>query len=690
MEGLGELAGLAPAELSLADLAPEIRPQDDLFRHVNQNWLTHHEIPPDRSVDGAIWRLGEISEQRVRDIIEDCAAKGENAATANGKVGALYASFLDTAQLEKLGLEPIRGELAEIAQTSDMIALSAVLGKMQRAGVSGLFHCDAEFDAHNPNRYLLAFAQAGIGLPDESYYRDSAYQGIRDEYAKHIARMLALGGIGGEFGVSYKSAAEYAAAAQRVFDLERKLAAGHWDVVSSKDVIKTDNPMSFTQLVELAPEFPLANWAAAYGLQTDDLAQVVIFQSSYLTHLAKLWQEIPLADWKLLFAYRLVNARARYLTNDLVQQWHHFYYGVLSGISEIPQRWKRGVALVERALGEVVGQEYVRRHFSEMHQGEVAKIIENVISAYREAITNLDWLSEATKNKALAKLDKLHVKLGHPTKWQDYSALTISENDLLGNVRAIAEFHTNRELAKLSQPVDPEEWPILPQEVNGWYVAERNEMIFTVALLQPPLFGPAADAAYNYAGIGENIGHEISHAFDDQGSQYDGDGKLIEWWASSDRAEFSARAKKLSEQYSTYVPQQLGPNGPTVNGELTLGENIADVSGLAVAISAYRIHLANQALESGNPIPPDVDLLDTAPIIAGYSGIQRLFLNWAKCWQDNWRDEELLELIATDEHAPSEFRCNGVVRNLPEFYQAFSVSCGDKLYLDPKDRVTFY
>ena len=403
---------------------------------------------------------------------------------------------------------------------------------------------------------------------------------------------------------------------------------------------------------------------------------VVVREPDFAAGFAELWASEPLEDWKLWMVYHLVTARAPYLSDDLVEANFDFYGRTLSGAQEVRERWKRAVSVVEGALGEAVGAQYVARHFPPAHKARMEELVATLVAAYRESITTLDWMTDETKEKALAKLDAFTPKIGYPVRWRDYSALVVDAHDLVGNVRRAHAFEQDRELGKIGRPLDRDEWFMTPQTVNAYYNPGMNEIVFPAAILQPPFFDPEADDAVNYGGIGAVIGHEIGHGFDDQGSKYDGAGRLEDWWTARDREEFEKRTTALVAQYDAYRPAQLGEDGPHVNGALTIGENIGDLGGLSIALKAYRIAL-------GRP-------LDEAPVVDGLTGIERVFLGWAQVWQSKGRDEEVVRRIATDPHSPNEFRCNGVVRNVDEFYDAYDVQPGDALYLAPEERVRIW
>lgn len=659
--------------IDLSALDPDVRPQDDLFRHVNGRWLATHEIPADRSMDGAFRALHDAAEEQVRDIITDAAAAIErgDATGPQAQVGALYASFMDTERIEALGTAPLEADLALVRGATTQAELTGALGALQRTGGAAALRFWVDNDAKDPERYVVYLVQSGLGLPDEAYYREDQYAAVREKYTPHVARMLAIAGVSPEaWGTTPEAAAE------RVVALETRLAAHHWDVVRDRDATLTYNPMSLDALAEAAPGFDWRAWAAALGAPAGSLEDVVVREPDFARGFAGLWSSEPLADWQLWMVYHLVTARAPYLSDEVVEANFDFYGRVLSGAQEVRERWKRGVSLVEGALGEAVGQEYVARHFPPSHKERMDTLVANLVAAYRESITGLDWMSEATKTKALAKLEKFTPKVGYPDRWRDYSGLVVTADDLVGNVRRSNAFDQDYELGKIGRPLDRDEWFMTPQTVNAYYNPGMNEIVFPAAILQPPFFDPDAEDAVNYGGIGAVIGHEIGHGFDDQGSKYDGDGRLEDWWTEQDRAEFEKRTAALVDQYAAYRPAQLPDDGPRVNGALTIGENIGDLGGLSIAIKAYRIAL-------GRP-------LEEAPVIDGLTGLQRIFLGWAQVWQAKGRDEEVVRRLATDPHSPNEFRCNGVVRNVDEFYAAYDVAPDAALYLPPGERVRIW
>ncbi|MFE5699639.1 M13 family metallopeptidase [Rhodococcus koreensis] len=641
--------------IDLTHLDSDTRAQDDLFVHVNGKWIDDYEIPADRAIDGAFRTLYDKAEVDVQNIIEEAAGSGAAPGTDAQRIGDLYGSFMDADVVEAAGLAPIAGELAAVASAADRSALAAVIGRLQRTGVGGAVGHYVDTDAKNSARYLVHFSQAGIGLPDESYYRQDDHAEIRAAYVEHIAKMFALA------RVDYD--------AQRVFDLETKIAAGHWDVVKRRDAELSYNLLTLDQL---PAGLDWSSWIGALGGTSEQFAEIVVRQPDYLTTLTGLWTSEDLDDWKAWATWNVIRSRAPYLTEALVEENFAFYGKTLTGAEEIRERWKRGVSLVQDLLGEAVGKLYVERHFPADAKARMQELVANLQEAYRRNISDLDWMSPETRQAALRKLEKFTPKIGYPDKWRDYSAVTISRDDLVGNYRSGYAAEYDRDLAKLGGPVDRDEWFMTPQTVNAYYNPGMNEIVFPAAILQPPFFDAAADDAANYGGIGAVIGHEIGHGFDDQGAKYDGDGNMIDWWTDDDRTEFGKRTKALIEQYNAFEPKALP--GHTVNGEFTIGENIGDLGGLSIAIAAYRI-----ATDGSEP-----EVLD------GLTGIQRVFFGWAQVWRTKARDAEALRRLAVDPHSPPEFRCNGVIRNLDTFHDAFDVQPGDALYLDPEERVKIW
>ncbi|MGW0040250.1 M13 family metallopeptidase [Rhodococcus sp. NPDC003348] len=647
--------------IDLTHLDTGTRAQDDLFVHVNGQWLDNYEIPADRAVDGAFRTLYDQAEIDVRAIIDEAADGGGENGTDTQRIGDLYRSFMDAEAVERAGLDPIADELAAVDAVSDLSALAGLLGRLQRTGVGGAIGNYVDTDAKNSARYLVHLTQSGIGLPDESYYREDSYAEIRDAYVRHVEAMLALAGR-----------PDPAGAARRILDLETAIAAGHWDVVKRRDAELSYNLVTLADLSEQNPGFDWNAWVSALGGTPETFAELVVRQPSFLTSLTELWTGRSLDDWKTWAAWKVIHSRAPYLTEALVAEDFAFYGKTLSGTEENRERWKRGVSLVQDLLGESVGKLYVDRHFPPAAKARMQELVANLQEAYRRNISELEWMGPDTRAAALAKLEKFTPKIGYPDKWRDYSTLEIDGTDLVGNFRRGYAHEHDRDLAKLGGPVDRDEWFMTPQTVNAYYNPGMNEIVFPAAILQPPFFDAEADDAANYGGIGAVIGHEIGHGFDDQGAKYDGDGNMIDWWTDDDRTEFGKRTKALIEQYNAFEPKALP--GHTVNGEFTIGENIGDLGGLSIALEAYKI-----ALDGSE-----------APELDGLSGLQRVFFGWAQVWRTKARDEEAIRRLAVDPHSPPEFRCNGVVRNLDTFHEAFDVNPGDALYLEPDRRVKIW
>ncbi|MFM9035998.1 MAG: M13 family metallopeptidase [Mycobacterium sp.] len=654
--------------IDLTHLDPAVRPQDDLFGHVNGRWLADYVMPADRATDGAFRQLYDRAEEQVREIITDAAAASGAVDSDERRIGDLYASVLDADAVERRGPAPLVAEMAPIDRAAGPAELAAVLGRLQRSGVGGGVGVYVSTDAKDSSRYLVHLSQSGLGLPDESYYRDEQHAAILGAYPAHIASMFAL-----VFGGTPD---EYTERAGRVVALETRLAAGHWDVVRRRDADLTYNLRGFAELPGFAPGFDWPAWISALGAAPGAVAEVVVRQPDYLSSFAELWSSAEFTDWQDWARWRLIHARAAVLPSALVEEDFEFYGRTLSGTEQIRERWKRAVSVVESLMGDAVGRLYVERHFPPDAKARMDVLVANLREAYRESITNLDWMTPATRARALAKLDSFTAKIGYPARWRDYSALVVSRDDLYGNVIRGAEVETDRELAKLGGPVDRDEWFMTPQTVNAYYNPGMNEIVFPAAILQPPFFDAGADDAANYGGIGAVIGHEIGHGFDDQGSKYDGDGHLLDWWTDEDRREFGARTAMLIEQYENYVPRDLAgrPDSPHVQGAFTVGENIGDLGGLSIALLAYRLSLGGRA----------------APVIDGLTGLQRVLFGWAQVWRTKSRPAEAVRRLAVDPHSPPEFRCNGVIRNIDAFYDAFGVTEDDALYLDPPQRVRIW
>ena len=636
-----------------------VRLADDLFRHVNGRWLETEPIPEDKPMTGAFVRLRDDSEAAVHAICDELAAADPPALTDEQvKISALYGDFMDAAHVEELDDAPLADLLERVDQIDSVSALQSYFGWSLRYGITSLWGCDVESDPGDPTRYAFFVAQDGIGLPDESYYREEQHAEILAEYGKHVARTLELAGL--------EDAEQQAT---DVVALEKAIAGCHWDVVRTRDLRQMYNPRSVAELHDEAPEF---GWDLILdGASIDGLGLVVDCQPSFFVEVAPLLTDDRLGQWRSWARFHTISGTSAYLSSRFVDERFGFYERTLQGTPQLRERWKRGVGLSERALGEAIGKIYVEHHFTPAAKERMDELVANLIEAYRQSITDLAWMTPETKAEALTKLAAFRPKIGYPATWRDYSKLTIVPGDLVGNVQRASAFELDHALSKLDGPMNPDEWQMYPQTVNAYYHPLRNEIVFPAAILQPPFFAFEADDAVNYGGIGAVIGHEIGHGFDDQGSTCDGEGKLRNWWTDDDRTAFEERTSALIGQYNALSPMQTP--GHFVNGELTIGENIGDLGGLGIAINAWRV--------AGGEAAAPID---------GLTGLQRLFLSWATVWQTKSRDALALQRLATDPHAPAEFRCNQIVRNIDDFYTAFGIVESDALWLTPEERVAIW
>jgi putative endopeptidase len=646
--------------IDTAALDSAVRPQDDLFAHANGTWLASTEIPADRGRYGTFDVLREQAESDVRAIVEEVAAGSPEAGTVAAKVGDLYASFMDESRVDALGVEPLRADLERIGGVRETADVVPLLGVLARQGVSGLVIPFVNTDSGDPDRYVVYLEQSGLGLPDESYYRDERHEQVRAAYVQHVGRMLTLAGWpGGE------------ADAERVMALETRIAAGHWDKVTNRNPVKTYTLLDRAALDELGPGIDWTAYLEGLGAPAGALDAVVVRQTDHVRSVSAALAEEPVEVWRAWLAWHLVHEYAPYLSGPFVEENFDFYGRTLSGVPELRARWKRGVALLEGALGEAVGRLYVERHFPPRAKERMVELVDNLVEAFRRSFAQVPWMGDETREQALAKLEAFTPKIGYPDEWRDYSTLEIDPQDLVGNVRRATAFEVDRALAKLGGPVDRGEWFMTPQTVNAYYNPGMNEIVFPAAILQPPFFDLDADDAVNYGGIGSVIGHEIGHGFDDQGSHFDGRGELRMWWTEEDRARFEERADALAAQFSELETRDAP--GHKVNGKLTVGENIGDLGGLAIGYSAYRISLGD----------------GEAPVLDDLTGAQRFFLGWATNWRGKSRQEEALRLLVTDPHSPADVRANAV-RNLDEFHEAFATAEGDGLWLAPEDRIRIF
>ncbi len=642
--------------IDLTNMDKSVRAQDDFYHHINGKWLKEFEIPADKSNYGSFLALSELSREQVKEIIDDVSSKRNKTGSDEQKIADLYNAYLDTKSIEKAGLAPIVPLLNQIDAIANRQDLAAYWGyaDIYTSSPFGLF---VMVDQKQSDRYITYLNQSGLGLPDRDYYfkTDDKSQQIRDQYVQHIERMFELAG---------DSAA--ADKAQQVMALETRLAEGHWNRIDNRDSEKTYNIYSFTDAKNLMPDFPWQAWLSETLIA--EPSEIIVRQPDYLQTINNEFKNTPLDVWKTYQRWKLLTRAANFLSSDFEKENFSFYGTVLTGATEQEPRWKRGVDTVNNVMGELIGKVYVKRHFPPSAKTRMRNMIEQLREAYGDSIKELDWMSHETKEKALVKLAKFEPKVGYPDVWRDYSALQITDQGLVPNMLGATHFITKRNRDKLGQPIDRHEWFMNPQTVNAYYNPTKNEIVFPAGILQPPFFNLQADEAVNYGAIGAVIGHEMGHGFDDQGSKYDGDGNLKNWWTDADREKFEQRTAKLIEQYDQFTVV----NGTHVKGEFTQGENIGDLSGLSIAYKAFKSNY------TGNEV------------IDGYTPEQRFFIGWAQVWMRKYRDEELLRRIEVDPHSPSEFRCNGILRNLPEFYQAFDVKPGDGMYLPPDERVKIW
>jgi putative endopeptidase len=636
-----------------------VRPQDDLFGHVNGHWYDTTEIPADKGSWGPFLMLADAAEIQVRDIIEELAERvvaGEHGLDGDAmRIACLYASFMDEATVDRLGTAPIQPLLDAVESLRDVHDLAAFLGEFEQVGGSGPFGVYVDVDAKDSDRSLINVVQGGLGLPDESYYHDEKFAEIREKYVDFLTRMFTLVGR-----------PDAAADAATVMAVETRLSQGHWERAETRDVDKTYNLLTLAELKDLCPAFEWEAFIRNLGGSEATIAEVCVRQPSYFEHLSAALEEVPIEQWRVWLAMRVVRTGAPYLPADFVETNFDFYGRTLSGTPQLRDRWKRGVAVVEGSVGEALGREYVARHFPPASKQMMEELVGNLLRAYRESISALDWMSEETKQRAYTKLEMFRSKIGYPDTFRDYSELDFKPEDLLGNVLSANAFETRRQLAKIGSPVDRSEWLMLPQTVNAYYRPGMNEICFPAAILQKPFFSPDSEPSENYGGIGAVIGHEIGHGFDDQGAKYDGAGNLEDWWEPADKERFQEKSQALIAQYSAFEPRALP--GEHVNGELTVGENIGDLGGLTIALMAYSI-------ARGSDI--------------GIEDAEKLFFNWAFCWRAKRRKELDQQYLTIDPHSPPEFRAN-VVRNLDEFHATFGTQPGDGLWLEPDARVRIW
>ena len=653
--------------VELANLDLSVRPQDDFFQHVNGTWLENTEIPADKSNYGSFSLLADEAEANIRAIIEEAAADGDLAEGSDGqKIGDFYSSFMNVEAVEERGLEPLASAFARIdriASHADVVEYfgysQKIRGRTRAARAQSPIGFFVDQDAKNSEQYISYIGQSGLGMPDRDYYfkSDERFVQIRIAYVEHIERMLAMADI-----------QDPTDAARTIMDLETRIAEHHWTRVQNRDRDSTYNKVDLAEASDLAPRLDWQTFLTAADV--GGVEEFVVRQPSYLQALDGLIFATSVDDWKTYSNWKLISSWAGNLPQRFVDEDFDFYQRTLRGTEDVRPRWKRGVSTVQRALGEMLGSVYVERHFQTEKKARMDELVVNLRRAFEISIDGLEWMGDETKQQAQEKLRKFTPKIGYPDEFKDYSDLVVRTDDLIGNVMRSNAVEYRRMIDKLGSPVDPNEWFMTPQTVNAYYSSSRNEIVFPAAILQPPFFNVDADDATNYGAIGAVIGHEFSHGFDDQGRKSDGDGNLRNWWTEEDETEFKRRADGLVAQYDAFNPI----DDMHVNGEMTLGENIGDLAGLTMAFRAYRLSLEGKE----------------APIIDGYTGDQRFFMGWAQVWQRRYRDDELRRRLVTDSHSPSEYRTNGIVSNMPEFVEAFSVQPGDGMYKTPEERVKIW
>nr|WP_063709039.1 M13 family metallopeptidase [Rhodopirellula sallentina] len=637
----------------------KVAPGENFYLYANEKWLENTPIPADKSNYGIFTVLDDETRQQVRTLIEAAAEEDAAKGTPSQKVGDMYRSVLDVEQRNASGINPIESVLKIANDIDSKESLAAALGLLVQKGVYGPFAPYVGVDAKNSDQYIVYLTQSGLTLPDRDYYLedDARYVELREQLEVYVTDMLAAIGV--------ENAGE---AAKEVIAIEKQIAERQWTKTENRDPEATYNRKTLEELAELVEKFPIG--AMLESAKISDQDAVVVRQPTYFSEIDDVIADGSLDAWKNYLAFHVIDSYAAFLSEDLERRHFEFHGKAVSGTDEQQPMWKRAVDATGSVLGEVVGQLYVEKHFTPEAKARMNELVENLKAAFAQRIMSRPWMGEGTKKQALAKLAKFTTKIGYPDEWKDYSSLQITDESPATNMIAAATFEFERDLAKLGGPIDRNEWHMTPQTINAYYNPTMNEIVFPAAILQPPFFNMAADDAVNYGGIGAVIGHELSHGFDDKGSKYDGDGNLRNWWTPKDREEFEARASGLVEQYGEFKPFE----DMTVNGELTLGENIGDLGGLAVSYAAYRLSLGDEE----------------APVIDGLTGDQRFFLGWSQIWRRLYREQELRKRLITDPHSPSEYRVNGIVRNMDEWYDAFGVDEDDPLYVAPEDRIRIW
>ena len=647
------------------------RPQDDFYRFINGQWLATHKIPADRPMDGIFNQLHDQSELWEKEIAEDASSgkiPGHNAEL----IAHLYGTFMDEDAVETAGYSPIAGKLERLRSVSTHLELARLMGTFRYEGIGGLFGSYIGTDAHNSSQHQLDIYQSGISLPDEAYYREEQHRPILEAWEAYVAALFTL------VGVDEEQAAKHA---QAVKELETQIASFHRDAVSNRDPLLADHPMTWKELCSSYPSFPWDEWAASAHLPINKVDTLNVSQPDFLEQATQLWAQTDLETLKLWMEHSLIDEYAMLLSSEFIEASFNFHGRALSGTEELRPRWKRGLSLVSSLLGEAMGEIWVSRHFPPENKVIMDELVHSLLEAYHQALSTCDWMGEETRAAALKKLSTFTPKIGYPNRWIDYSPLKVESLSLVDTVEAATRFHVQRRWDKLGGPVDRSEWHMTPQTVNAYYDPTMNEIVFPAAILQAPFFDPKADDASNFGAIGAIIGHEIGHGFDDQGSRFDAEGNLENWWTEEDRARFEERTKRLIEQYDALTPRDLEGEEPPlhVNGALTLGENIGDLAGLSIAWQAYVSRLNKKG-----------ETPQTAPAIDGLTAAQRFFTSWARGWRTAIRREFAKQLLSIDPHSPAEFRCNQVVANMDSFAEAYDLAPDDALWIAPNERVRIW
>jgi putative endopeptidase len=649
-----------PAGLDPANFDRSVRPQDDFFRYANGGWLDRTEIPSDKASWGSFNELDEASRHIVRSILEDPVAPGAKPDPDAAKLRTLYATFMDEKTANAAGIKPLAADFARIDALRSKSDVVAEFGRLDRFGANSPLDFAVHQDNRDSTRYIVDLVQSGLGLPDRDYYikDDEKLKGFRAKYRDYVAAMLGKVGI-----------ADAQARATEILALETRIAEAQWTQVENRDPVKSYNKMAIADLAGTSRDIDWRRFLAAAGVG-GKIKDLTVSQPSYVSKLGEIVRTTPVDTWKGYLKWRVLNHAAPYLSSDLVDTQFAFYGTTLRDVPVSEPRWKRAVRYTEAAMGEAVGRQYVERTFPPESKARVEKLVAELLATFRRSIDSLDWMGPETKAEAKAKLAAFTAKIGYPSSWRDYSKLKVVPGDLLGNARRATEFEVDRQIAKLGGPIRRDEWTMTPQTVNAYYNPELNEIVFPAAILQPPFFDAKADDAVNFGGIGVVIGHEISHGFDDQGSQFDGKGNLRDWWSAADHERFKAKTEALVAQYAAYEVVK----GYPVNGRLTLGENIADNSGLAVAYKAYRNSLGGA----------------TAPVINGLTGDQRFFASYATIWRHKQRESESIRLTKIDPHSPAQFRVRGALANEDAYFRAFDVKPGDPLFVPEASRTRIW